>query len=246
MKNIFSRLLRRFGLEVRQIVEPHASEGDRSILNAVRPYTMTCTERLLALIDAVRYLCRNGLAGDIAECGVWRGGSMMAVALTLLSEGDDRRTLYLYDTFEGMPPPTRHDVNLHDTSAERLFEEHARQGGGWCKVGLAEVKRNLESTGYPPERIRYVAGKVEETIPQHLPGPLALLRLDTDWYESTRHELTHLYPLLVKHGVLILDDYGYWQGAKKATDEYFASRNQVPFLHRIDRSGRLLIKSDLT
>ena len=79
----------------------------------------------------------------------------------------------------------------------------------------------MASTGYPPDRVRYVKGPVERTIPDRLPGgPIALLRLDTDWYESTRHELLHLFPLLSPGGVLIIDDYGHWSGARKAVDEY--------------------------
>ena len=88
-----------------------------------------------------------------------------------------------------------------------------------------------------------VAGKVEDTIPKHLPGQMSVLRLDTDWYESTKHELTYLYPLLAPYGVLIIDDYGHWQGARKAVDEYFQSQAGTHFLHRIDYTGRLLVKS---
>ena len=77
-------------------------------------------------------------------------------------------------------------------------------------------------------------------IPKYLPGEIALLRLDTDWYKSTQHELIHLYPLLVGSGVLIIDDYGHWQGAKKAVDEYFSDKKIL--LNRIDYTGRISIK----
>jgi len=104
------------------------------------------------------------------------------------------------------------------------------------------VQANLGRTGYPAERIHYVKGKVEETIPATLPSRIALLRLDTDWYESTRHELQHLYPLLSTHGVLIIDDYGHWQGARQAVDEYFAASAEPVFLHRVDYTARLVVK----
>lgn len=102
----------------------------------------------------------------------------------------------------------------------------------------------MKSTAYPMENVHLVKGKVEDTIPKILPSQIALLRLDTDWYESTRHELIHLYPNLVKNGVLIIDDYGHWRGSKQATDEYFDGFAPKPFLQRVDYTGRLSIKTD--
>ncbi len=100
----------------------------------------------------------------------------------------------------------------------------------------------MASTGYPEERLHFVKGKVEETIPGDLPGKIALLRLDTDWYESTRHELEHLWPLLVPGGVLIIDDYGHWAGARRAVDEFFADRVDAPLLNRVDYTARVGVK----
>jgi O-methyltransferase len=246
MKRLLQRFLRHVGIAKRRRFKDRVSDADQQIINAVRPYTMTTTARLLALISAVRYIVQNGIAGDFAECGVWRGGSMMAAALTLLAEGDRSRTLYLYDTFQGMTPPTGADVDLTGTPAEVQLRQQQKGTGVWCEASLGDVQANLQSTGYPADRVHYVVGRVEDTIPRQVSGSLALLRLDTDWYESTRHELIHLFPLLVQHGVLILDDYGHWEGAQQATDEFFAVRNKKPLLHRIDYSGRLLIKTELT
>jgi hypothetical protein len=244
MKKLLQRFLNPWGKTGRRKHAEHISASDRAILDRVRPFTMTSTARLLALIDAVRYVSRNRIAGAIAECGVWRGGSMMAVALTLRAEGDCARTLYLYDTFQGMTAPTSGDIDYAGVSADTHLGAQ-RAGSRWCAAGLDDVRDNLRSTGYPFENLRLIAGKVEDTIPAQPCGPLALLRLDTDWYESTRHELLHLFPLLVPNGVLILDDYGHWQGARQATDEYFAARGRAPLLQRIDYSGRLLIKTEL-
>ena len=96
--------------------------------------------------------------------------------------------------------------------------------------------------GYPAERIHFVQGKVEETIPRVLPERIALLRLDTDWYESTRHELIHLYPKLCAGGVLVLDDYGHWQGSRKAVDEWMAQTGTRMLLNRVDYTGRIAVK----
>src|SRR5205807_4683586 len=112
----------------------------------------------------------------------------------------------------------------------------------WAYAPLDAVKDALRSTGYPEEHVRFVVGPVEETIPAEMPERVALLRLDTDWYESTKHELEHLFPRLVRGGVLIIDDYGTWGGCRQAVDEYTAAHDLRLFLHRSDPSGRVAVK----
>jgi hypothetical protein len=185
----------------------------------------------------------NKVPGDVVECGVWKGGSMMVCALTIL-DAQQRRNLWLFDTFEGMSPPTEDDVDLYGRQAANLLEQDDRETGSvWALGTLDEVKTNIESTGYPKELVRYVKGRVEDTIPGSAPERIALLRLDTDWYESTYHELVNLYSRLSLGGVLIIDDYGHWRGSRKATDQYFAEQGIHPLLHRIDYTGRILVKS---
>lgn len=213
------------------------------LLRRVEPYTMTSPERVLALREAIRYLSRAGIPGAIVECGVWRGGSMMTVALSLIEMNDTNRDLYLFDTYEGMPPPSEKDKDGCGNPATELLANTPPGTGIWCEAGLEDVRANLLKTGYPPERLHFVKGKVEETLPHHGLGQIALLRLDTDWYESTRHELNQLYPLLVTGGVLIIDDYGHWQGSKAAVDEYFADSSRSPvLLQRVDYTGRIGVK----
>jgi len=221
---------------------PDLSEEERAICEAVAPFTMTSVERIVALIHATRYVVENGLKGDVVECGVWRGGSMMVVAHVLRQLGDTSRKLYLYDTFAGMSAPGERDRQFDGASASQLLDSTAKNTGIWCYAGKQEVITNLRSTGYPDQNIVLIEGRVEETIPQTLPESICILRLDTDWYESTKHELSHLYPRLVTSGVLIIDDYGHWRGAKEATDEYFNQFRIKPFLFRIDYTGRLAIK----
>lgn len=218
------------------------SDDERAILTRALPFTMTSLPRMTSLIHAVNHITDLRLPGDIAECGVWRGGSMMITALTLLARGDTSRSLYLYDTFEGMSAPTADDKCPDGISAAQQLQDEPKGTGIWCCASLEDVRANLLSTGYPADKIHFIKGKVEDTLPHQLPADLALLRLDTDWYESTRHELQHLYPLLCDHGLLIIDDYGYWQGAKKAVDEYFSASREPVFLHRIDNTGRILVK----
>jgi len=219
------------------------SEEDRKTVAAVRPFTMTSVERIAALIDATRHIALNKVPGAIVECGVWRGGSSMAALLTLKALSDTARDIYLYDTFEGMSEPTGKDVSFDGSSAAEQLRQATRGTGIWCCASLEDVKANVLSTGYRESRIHLVRGKVEETIPATLPGPIALLRLDTDWYESTRHELEHLFPLLDPRGVLIVDDYGHWAGARTAVDEFFQSRRSQFFFHRIDYTGRLIVRN---
>jgi hypothetical protein len=219
---------------------------DRAIVERALPYTMAGIPRMRALIDAVRYCVRRGVPGAFAECGVWRGGSVLAMILTLQELGVDDRDVWLYDTFEGMTRPTEQDVSVTQLAALELWER--TEGRPWPEFFNEElfneeqVRETVLSTGYPAERVRFVRGPVEETLPAHAPERLALLRLDTDWYESTRHELIHLYPRLADGGVLIVDDYGEWEGARRAVDEYFSEHAPPVLLHRIDRGGRIAIK----
>ena len=164
---------------------------------------------------------------------------MMAVALTLQRLGVKDRDLYLLDTFSGMTRPTEQDV---DWTGVAYLDHWPFPADGFDSVPLAEVEAALASTGYDPEHLHFIPGSVEETLPDHAPAQIALLRLDTDWYESTRHELVHLYPRLALGGVLIIDDYGHLEGARKATDEYFAGKRIL--LDRIDYSARIGVKQD--
>jgi hypothetical protein len=188
---------------------------------------------------------KNDLDGAFVECGVWKGGSSMAMALTLNKLGAEKRDIYLYDTFSGMSVPGDVDISIRGEAARQTFSETRTSDGGsdWCLSPLEEVKQNLFSTGYEQEKFHFIKGKVEETIPESIPKEIALLRLDTDWYESTKHELIHLFPLLQPNGVLIIDDYGHWEGARKAVDEYISDNNIRILLNRIDYTGRIAVKT---
>jgi predicted O-methyltransferase YrrM len=205
------------------------------------PFTMTSKERMYALYRAVEYVIQSGIPGDFVECGVWRGGSAMMIAYVLKKMGVTDRKIYLYDTFAGMSEPTKADSAKGDEVLATWKERQKGSVNEWCYASLTDVKQNMGSTNYPSEMLVYVEGKVENTIPSVAPEQIALLRLDTDWYESTKHELEHLFPRLAKAGVLIIDDYGSWPGSRKATDEYL--KNKPMLLQRIDSSGRMGVKT---
>lgn len=211
------------------------------------PYSMTSIERMYALYSAVRYIVKADVPGSLVECGVWRGGSMMVAAMTLLALGDTSRDLVLYDTFEGLPrPDDRQDVDIWGQRAIDGWAQYAitDRASTWARAGLEEVAANLASTGYPEERVRLVKGLVEETLPDQAPDRIALLRLDTDWYRSTRHEMEVCYPRLSPRGILLVDDYGHFLGARRAIDEYVERHNLTLLLQRVDYSGRMAIKLD--
>lgn len=228
---------------------PGTSDADWAIIEEARNRSMTGDARMQALIDSVRYVAGRGIEGAFAECGVWLGGSVLCMIRTLQDVGVDDRDIWLYDTFEGMTEPTEADTTPYGQgSALELWRNAEAEGEtlwpfwfGADTFSEERVRELLHATGYPPERLHFVRGKVEDTIPAQAPERIALLRLDTDWYESTRHELEHLYPRLAPAGVLILDDYGHWDGARRAVDEYFAGRDRV-LLTRIDYAARILVK----
>jgi len=228
---------------------PQEIPDDRAyagIFDKIAPFTMTARDGLettYALFQAVKYICQNDIRGDIVECGVWRGGSMMLDAYALGHFGDTSRDRYLYATFAGMTEPSEIDIDFDNIAYRQRWHEATKRGGMMGFGDTVEgVEANLLRTGYPKRQMHFIVGDVLETIPATQPSRISLLRLDTDWYKSTLHELEHLYELLVPHGVLIIDDYGWCRGSRKAADEFFARQPFKPMMHRVDQGPRLLIK----
>jgi len=252
MKKMIQRFLGRYGYHIIKFDKHNPpweypsdfSEELRAIIDRVKPYTMTLPERLFANHEAIKHITAHRIEGSVTECGVWRGGSTMAMLYTLLNRNDTSRDIYMYDTYEGMSEPGEDDRAYSGDPAATLLEQSDKNDprSVWCYASLEDVRRNVLSTGYPAGRIHFVKGKVEDTIPQTIPDKIALLRLDTDWYESTLHELEHLYPRLQSGGVLLIDDYGHWQGAKKAVDQYIREKKLRLLLCRTDYSGRIAVK----
>ncbi|MBW2971244.1 TylF/MycF family methyltransferase [Candidatus Woesearchaeota archaeon] len=216
----------------------------RGIYFKCNKYSMTSIERMYALYKSVEYVVKANVPGAFVECGVWEGGSSMLMAYALLSMGITNRKLYLYDTFEGMSKPTAKDCRISDSAPVmgQWRKAHKSTHNDMGYAPLDRVKRNMFSIGYPAENIVFVKGKVENTIPETRPKTISLLRLDTDWYESTHHELVHLFPRLQKKGVLIIDDYGHFAGARVAVDNYFKKHKINMLLNRVDYTCRVGIK----
>lgn len=246
LKNIIKTIIHKMGYLVIKNKLPPEVESDKEfveILEKCKDYTMAPADRSYTLFEAVKYVVGAGIPGDFVECGVWRGGQSMLMAHTLIGLNQTNRDLWLYDTFAGMSKLTEQDISLTTGKSAQLWWEEGKKAGynDWCYAPLEEVQKNLGATGYPKDRMHFVKGKVEETIPQTRPEKISILRLDTDFYESTYHELKHLFPLLEKGGVLVIDDYGSWKGAREAVDQYFQENDISMLLFRIG-SGRFGLK----
>jgi hypothetical protein len=225
------------------------SDRERAVVAEAQPHSITSPERLIGNMDAVQYVVERDIPGAFVECGVWRGGSVLVMIRTLQDLGVDDRDFYLYDTYEQMTAPSEADTSRFDDPALQTWQAAQAEGRTAWDVyfnpdlfSLEGVKDLMRSTGYPVERIHFVVGRVEDTLPAHAPERIALLRLDTDWYESTKHELEQLYPRVSDGGVLIVDDYGHWDGCRRAVDEYFADGSQRVLFGRVDYAARMAVK----
>tara|TARA_Y100000768_G_C23970145_1_gene680087 strand:+ start:1239 stop:1997 length:759 start_codon:yes stop_codon:yes gene_type:complete len=252
MKNLIKKIvnekfLNKFGykicklnkLSVDEVIEEMTSEENQMITKCLK-YSMTTKMRMWALTSSINYILNRNIQGDFVECGVWKGGNLILYSL-LNQKKNLNRKIYGYDTFEGMPLPGKYDFKFDGRSAVDLYHQRTKSKNGWCKSTLDEVEENIFKE-CPDNKINLIKGKVEETllIEKNIPQKISILRLDTDFYESTKIELEVLFPRLETGGVLIIDDYGNYKGARKAVDEYFKTK---PFLIYVDHTCRLLIKN---
>jgi O-methyltransferase len=223
-------------------------ESYKDIFYKVQPYTMTTAQRIFAICNAIDYLVKHKIEGDIVGCGVWRGGVIMAGIETLQKSNDTGRQIYLYDTFEGMTTPSHHyDIKSGGNTgvgktAEELYKNATTDDYVFCYSSLDEVKQNIGALNYPSERVHYIKGLVEDTIPTVLPEKISLLYFSIGFYKPVLHTLEHLYPRLVPGGVIVISDYGDWEGTKKAVDEFIENHKIPLLLNRIDNTGRIGVK----
>ena len=216
-----------------------------NMINLCDKFSMTGKARAHSLCKAVEYVSNLKLKGDFVECGVWKGGNLLLLN-KLNSYYNLNKLIYGFDTFEGMTQPSKHDYDLNNISAKQQLkniDKSSEKKNLWCYSSLEDVKNNIGRHA-KINNIKLIKGPVEKTLikKENLPKKISILRLDTDFYESTKKELEVLYPLLVKNGVLIIDDYGHWKGAKKAVDQYF--KGTFCWLHRVDYTCVYLIKNN--
>ena len=255
MKNFIKKIIKLFGYEIISNNEwlnknenyiAEISRNESEMLNKIKNFTMTSIPSQWSLIQSIKHIIRNNVEGSFVECGIFRGGNIILMS-KLLEEYKVKKNIFAYDTFQGMPLPRKNDLDLRGNSSIDKFlnlKNSEDDGSQWCFCDIEDVKNNIKKFNINYlKNINFVKGKVEETLLkiENLPKKISLLRLDTDFYSSTKTELNILFPLLEKNGILIVDDYGHFMGAKKAVDEYF-HENKVWF-HRVDYSTRLLIKN---
>jgi len=259
MKQILRSLFSSLGYQVTRL-EPtqmgpqgyDLEEEARQSINVVREHTMVPYQRLVTLYQQAVFCERNDIEGSFVECGTWRGGAVGLMALANLRYGAARRHIHLFDSFEGIPEPDE----LVD-GEEALKFAHAVGGGvngkliplrnQYASVGTLEANRQFleRQLKYDPRYLHYHKGWFQDTVPKDAPecGEIAILRLDGDWYASTHICLETLYDQVVSGGFIIHDDYGYYDGCRKAVDEFVERRNLNIYFHHIDPAGRYWIKS---
>ena len=225
---------------------PEISDEDLDFIKSLENYSMCPPAAHWSIIQSINYIFQKKIAGDFVECGVFKGGNLILMN-HLMKKLNLNKNIFAFDTFDGMSEPTIHDKDLKEKPADKTFKDYEDRNEKWCYGSLEEVKRNLEhyDKNYQ-DNFTFIKGKVEDTLKkiENLPERISLLRLDTDFYESTKIELEVLYPRLSKGGILIIDDYGHWKGSQKAVDEYLDIKNKFYFLHRVDYGTRLLIKDN--
>lgn len=257
MKQTLKRILAATGYEIRRKklhenrkLDPvEFSKADREILNYVKGnrLTMARRERVIATIKACKHAVEAGVEGDFVECGVWRGGNALAAKLTFENYGSDKK-VWMFDTFTGMTAPTEADTSIYveKSALDRFQDAQKTTHTDWCFASLDDVRVNFEKAGADLTGVRFIAGDVIETLcdQANLPARISVLRLDTDWYESTKAELEVLYPRLSFGGSLLIDDFGHWDGARRAVEEYLEMLppRSRPLLHFTDYSGRMGVK----
>ena len=250
IKKTIKLLFKKLGYDIKKINENidivEKDEYEKLLMDKVKNFTLTNDERIWLLIQALKIINKNQIKGDIVECGVWKGGNLILLSELCQKFRLDKKILG-FDTFEGMTEPTNYDFNFYNKSAKKNMEKYKNnkddKDSFWAVNSLEDTKKNIQlNTTY--KNFKLIKGDVLKTLDQkeNLPSSISLLRLDTDFYESTKKELEILYPLLNKGGILIIDDYGHWKGCRKAVDEYFKDKNLNFFM--CDFSCRFMIKDE--
>ena len=256
-RKLIISLLRVFSIEIRRT----RTNSDHLMIELVKPaeipaaiwdviiriytsqLTMVSLERLIATANSAIYVCKNNLPGAFVECGVWRGGNAI-LATKIFEFYGKENNVYLYDTFDGMVPPTTEDFSPIIGSAEEIFAAKEADGEKWCFATVDDVVQNFDQFTAPLSNVVIIKGDVLETLSLsvNVPNQIAILRLDTDWYESTRYEMQILFPRVISQGIIMFDDYGFWGGHQKAINEYFVDKGLNPHMSYVDESCRLIVK----
>lgn len=210
--------------------------------------TMVSSNSLMATAFGLKYVISRKIVGDFVECGTWRGGNGI-VAARFFALYNENRQIHLFDTFTGMTEPSELDWKLSNRqpAKQKFLENQQDTHNDWCYASLEDVQKNFEKMDVMSPSVKFIKGDVMETLrkPENIPEKISVLRLDTDWYESTKLELEVLYPKLSNGGIIIVDDYGWWAGSRQATDEYFEHYGNRPFFLPLRDGGRIGVKHEV-
>lgn len=251
MKKILKKILLNFNISVSKLhperqypIELEEDEKNFIEFISKNELSMCSKEKLVSTLLSCKNVVKNNISGDFVECGVWRGGNSL-IAAFIFNKYQSNKKIYLFDTFEGMTPPTEDEFHLLSKKKSiNTFQEYKNKSIQWCGASIDEVKKNFKNLNLLNENIIFIKGDVSQTLMKYNKNiqKISVLRLDTDFYESTKIELKYLYPKVETSGLIILDDYGHWSGSKKAVDEFFEVNNIHPFLIPIDYAARIMIK----
>ncbi|NQY06764.1 MAG: class I SAM-dependent methyltransferase [Flavobacteriaceae bacterium] len=252
MKQLIQSTLKKLNLRIVKEgtydnIPQEATEFERFLINQCHQFSMTGNLRMWSIIQAIKHIKHNNIKGDLVECGVWKGANLVLMQNMLEHLSLDNKKIYGYDTFEGMSDSSEFDVDFQDrewTTFSKTIKRDEKVVNAWCVAGIELVRKLYNEFTNENNNLELIKGDVIETLEKeaNLPDKISLLRLDTDFYESTKKELEVLYPRLQKGGILIIDDYGHWKGAKKAVDDYFTG--EYHFMHVIDYTCRMIIKTE--
>jgi O-methyltransferase len=199
------------------------------LLEKVRPFTMVPVESLTDLAQLVGTALTFNIPGDFVECGVWRGGASFLMADLLRQAGVKGRKVWLFDSFEGLPPPAELDGEAALAYARNKDSPEYLDN---CRASLEEVRRSAADLGLGPYT-EFVKGWFDQTLPAQRDriGPIAILRIDGDWYSSVRCCLDNLYDRVADGGFVVFDDYYTYDGCAIAAHEFLGARRLA---HRLE------------
>lgn len=253
LRTIIKLILNKFGYSIisnkdwmkkmeNLIVE--ASDEEIGEFEKINKISLTSLPNKWSLIQSLKHVKNNNLPGDIVETGVFKGANLILINNFLKKFHIDKK-IFAYDTYSGQSEPTDLDFDIKGTSMKKKFSDYKKKNLAPVYCSLDDVKNNIEKYSQNDlDQLIFIKGKVEDTLVEekNLPSKISLLRLDTDFYESVKISLEILYPRLVSGGVLIIDDYGHFKGAKIAVDNFFKDKKNI-WMHRVDYTCRLIIKS---
>lgn len=211
------------------------------MVDIVTNYSLASRLNLFSTVSSIKHIQRNQLNGHFVECGVYKGGNVLLMAM-MNEKLNLKRDVYAFDTYEGMPLPEEKDERFNGVKAKEIFEIQKKLGQKWMKSSLENTKKNISKHVKSIDLIKFIKGNVSQTLDNksNIPDQISLLRIDTDLYDSTKKSLNILYPKVVINGLIIIDDYGHWKGCREAVDEYLINKNY--YMSIIDASCRLIIK----